>query len=167
MPFSKAQFAQFVTSLPDGTSEDDIITAAKNHAKQFLNAVTSPLTTAPSEWANSAADKIDQPSLTRSPLAARLNGFVAGATQGLGNVASNMTSPLSIALSLVGAAPEAGAARSAIAGGDAAASSLPATAVNLGPEFTAVGAEPAYAAPTYPDPLQAAYQRVLANKGRR
>jgi|SRR5215471_4476018 len=65
------------------------------------HAISDPLTDAPSRFAKSVADYIDQPvnadDSYLSGLRARAKGFAAGATEGLGNIASSLTSPLSLA----------------------------------------------------------------------
>ncbi len=65
-------------------------------SQSWVDAFTNPLTTAPSRVANTVADKIDAPSLNRSPLQAMIQGGLAGMTQGAGNVMSDMTSPANI-----------------------------------------------------------------------
>jgi hypothetical protein len=67
------------------------------------HAISDPLTDIPSRIAKSVGDYIDSPSLTRSPMAARVQGFGAGALQGLGDVISGMTSPINIATMGAGA----------------------------------------------------------------
>jgi len=63
---------------------------------KIWHAMSDPLTDAPSRAANLIANKIDVPSLGRSPMLARIQGALAGATQGAGDVASSLTSPLNI-----------------------------------------------------------------------
>lgn len=63
--------------------------------------ISVPLTDAPSRWATSIADSIDMPSLERSPLMARAQGFGAGALQGLGDLVSGLTSPINLATTLL------------------------------------------------------------------
>lgn len=67
----------------------------------FLNrawhAISDPLTDAPSRFAKSVGDMIDAPSLDRSPTMARIQGFGAGALQGIGDLVSGLTSPIGIA----------------------------------------------------------------------
>ena len=60
-------------------------------------AISEPLTDLPSKFASSVADYIDAPSLERSPMMARIQGFGAGAIQGLGDIASSLTSPINLA----------------------------------------------------------------------
>lgn len=76
------------------------------------HAVSDPLTDAPSRFAKSIGDYIDQPSLATSPTgeggigdylrerAAMVKGFGAGAMQGVGDLVSGFTSPLNIATTL-------------------------------------------------------------------
>lgn len=61
------------------------------------DAISQPLTTLPSEFADTIANYIDQPSLERSPLRAQIEGFGAGAMEGLGDVISGFTSPIDLA----------------------------------------------------------------------
>lgn len=60
--------------------------------------VSAPLTDAPSRWASSVADYIDNPSLERRhPMAS----FGAGALQGIGDLVSGLTSPINLATTLL------------------------------------------------------------------
>jgi hypothetical protein len=61
------------------------------------HAISEPLTDAPSRVGNRFADSVDSPSLNRSPTMASIEGFGAGALQGIGNLLSGLTSPLNIA----------------------------------------------------------------------
>jgi hypothetical protein len=61
------------------------------------DAISQPLTTLPSEFADTIANYIDRPSLERSPLRAQIEGFGAGAIEGLGDVISGFTSPIDLA----------------------------------------------------------------------
>lgn len=79
----------------------------------------TPLTDAPSRFAKKVADRIDQPRMPSrtfdegsflgnyedfaNKLTSQIRGGLAGSVQGLGNLASDMTSPMSIASSLAGA----------------------------------------------------------------
>lgn len=65
------------------------------------HAISDPLTDAPSRFAKSIGDYIDQP-VNRddsylSGVAARAKGFTAGALEGVGNLVSGLTSPISLA----------------------------------------------------------------------
>jgi hypothetical protein len=62
------------------------------------DAISQPLTTLPSEFADTIANYIDRPSLERSPLRAQIEGFGAGAVEGLGDVISGLTSPIDLAI---------------------------------------------------------------------
>jgi len=81
----------------------------------LLGRLTQPLTTAPSRIAGGIAEYIDQPSLERSPMRARIQGFGAGALEGLGDLISGLTSPLDLAL-LATTGGAAGAARKGLTG---------------------------------------------------
>lgn len=59
--------------------------------------LNKPLLEFPSKAGRWIADKIDAPDLDTSPGLASLKGFAAGATEGLGDVLSSMTSPLELA----------------------------------------------------------------------
>lgn len=65
--------------------------------ESMWDAISQPLTTLPSEFASGIANMIDQPSLERSPLRAQIEGFGAGAIEGLGDVISGLTSPIDLA----------------------------------------------------------------------
>lgn len=93
-----------VTDLINGTTSEPVSKPeVKNEPKvesgflsKVWNTLSSPLTNIPSDVANYLADKIDIPSLERSPLAARAQGFIAGAGQGIGNIATSLTSPIDL-----------------------------------------------------------------------
>lgn len=59
--------------------------------------LSTPLWEGPSRFAGEVAESIDQPSLERSPMMARLQGFGAGALQGIGDLVSGLTSPINLA----------------------------------------------------------------------
>lgn len=65
--------------------------------RRLWDATSEPLTKLPSEFARTISSHIDQPSNEDesylSGLKARAKGFLAGATEGLGDLASSMTSP--------------------------------------------------------------------------
>lgn len=119
---SKAQFAALVESMP-GASEEEILKAAQAKEQSLFgkvkDAVTQPLTDAPSRAARQLADEIDKPTsrsefeVINIPGVGPINpkGFVAGAVQGAGDVASSLTSPLNLALTALGFGSEAAAAR--------------------------------------------------------
>lgn len=127
----------------------------------------------PEQPVNDLANRIDHPSLDRSPMMARLQGFGAGALQGL----RNQTSPANLAGLAANFIPGGGAvakaakfAPKAIEGLEAA---LPAGRAlgELMPEFAAVGGEGAYnmgreAVKHAADPLEAVYRNILAKGGR-
>jgi hypothetical protein len=118
---SKSQFAALMRDNPDATEDDILKLAAEKEATPHQSGqstlgkvwewANAPLTDAPSRVAKAAADKIDSPSLDRDPLTAKLEGFKAGAVQGLGDVASSLTSPLNAGLTLLGLGGEAAGAR--------------------------------------------------------
>jgi hypothetical protein len=119
MPLSKSDFAALVREMPDA-SDDEILAEAKRRdsgsssagpSKSLWERANEPLTDAPSKAAAKLADAIDQPSLERSPLKAKLQGFVAGATKGAGDVVSSLTSPLNLGLTALGLGGEAAGAK--------------------------------------------------------
>ena len=67
----------------------------------ILGKLTEPMWEGPSRLGASIANSLDAPSLERSPLRAQFEGFTAGATEGLGDLASGLTSPLDMALMLL------------------------------------------------------------------
>lgn len=81
--------------------------------RSFWNDINTPLIPQISELGNFIADGIDRPTLpmTPYPWANEINamgkGFLAGATQGVGDTAAWMTSPLGIASSVAGPAASA------------------------------------------------------------
>lgn len=88
--------------------------------------LNTPLTDAPSRFASSIASNMDAPALATSPTgkggiqdflmksAAQARGFGAGVTEGIGNFASEMTSPINLA-STVLSAGSGGAAKMGLA----------------------------------------------------
>lgn len=68
---------------------------------RFWDYINTPIVTAPSEIAREAADYIDSPSLERSPTRARIEGFGAGALEGLGDFISSLTTPANVGLSIL------------------------------------------------------------------
>ena len=118
---------------------------AKPEDTGLLGKLTQPLTTAPSRFAESIASSIDEPALERSPMAARVRGFGAGAIQGIGDLVSGMTSPLDLGLMLTG-----GSAISAAKKGLTGAARGLRTATRVG--GGAVGLEGAHRVATAEDP---------------
>jgi hypothetical protein len=90
-----------VNDWEDDTRPTLTVPAAPTQQPSMLggiwDAISQPLTTLPSEFASGLADYIDRPSLERSPLRAQIEGFGAGALQGLGDVISGFTSPIDLA----------------------------------------------------------------------
>lgn len=126
---------------------------------------TQPLVPQIAEGWNNVANVIDDPNSGSSnvPLA-RARGAVAGMAQGLGNVAAGATSPLGLLSLLAGSTgldklTTAARAAKAAQAAEGVMPSLPA-------EFTAVGAEPPYVRPTYPNSMESAYQALLKRGGR-
>src|SRR5678809_1125944 len=78
------------TVKPQAQPEQGILSRA-------WHAISDPLTDAPSRFASSVADSLDAPNLNRSPMAARIQGFVGGALQGIGDLVSGLTSPINLA----------------------------------------------------------------------
>jgi hypothetical protein len=118
MPLSKAQFAALVREMP-GATDNEILAEARRHEQgdpesllsKIWEKVNTPLTDLPSRVAGKLADKIDQRSLDENPFMAKVKGFFAGATQGAGDVASSLSSPLNLALTAAGGAGELAAAK--------------------------------------------------------
>ncbi len=75
------------------------------------HAISDPLTDAPSRFANSVADYIDQPSTNRGETSAYLHGLVGGSIKGIGDVASGLTSPINLATMLATGGESAAAER--------------------------------------------------------
>ena len=129
---SKLEFATLVRSMP-GASEEEIFAAAEQKEAesyeqspeqapaapeqsmlgQAWDFVRTPLTDAPSRYLGDLAEKLDRPSADGRPVHP-LASFGAGAVKGVGDLASQMTSPLDLALSLVGFGGHAAGARGAL-----------------------------------------------------
>lgn len=111
-PANEVSSEQLVSEAKSSLSKADKITSQektksepekpKSVFKKAWDFATTPLTDVPSQFARRAAESIDQPSVSRSPTRARLEGFGAGAIEGVGNLISGETAPLSIALSALG-----------------------------------------------------------------
>lgn len=121
---SEKQFAEVMRELGPGASEEQILAAAKERERSLfgkaLDWATTPLTTKPAELAAAAGDRIDTRRESDSastgltlpewmPLVGgtELNkgfakGLAAGALEGAGNVTSQLTSPLDLALTALG-----------------------------------------------------------------
>jgi hypothetical protein len=100
-------------------TQEEILTLykEKNPAKKSLwERVKAPLTDAPSRWGKAASDYITTPSADESPTMARVKGFLGGATEGVGDLATQMTSPLDIAATVTGL----GAVRRGVTGANTA-----------------------------------------------
>jgi hypothetical protein len=69
--------------------------------RSITSYVMDPLTEAPTKWGQAASDVITQPKLDTSVPMAMAKGFVGGATEGLGKVASSLTSPFNVAMTLL------------------------------------------------------------------
>lgn len=120
-----------------------------DYLRQAYNAATTPLV--PKSWVDPVADAIDSPSLERRPWQANVEGFEAGALEGL----RGLTSPVSLASFAVPALRAARLGRGIIGAGEAAGEAMGAARAPAGafaPELTAVGDEGVYNAmrPTAP-----------------
>lgn len=84
----------------------------KGWLRKAWDAISTPLTEKPKEVGQGVSDYITEPSLATSPTGqggihdylagvnARMKGFYGGAAEGVGNVVSDLTSPLNLALTL-------------------------------------------------------------------
>lgn len=102
-------------NVPDiePTIQQPVINQPEIQQPSLWQRISEPLTDAPSRWASSVANTIDEPSLFTSPTgqggigdyfagaAARAKGFGAGALQGIGDLVSGLTSPINIATTLL------------------------------------------------------------------
>ena len=70
-------------------------------AKKVWDFANKPLTDLPSQVAGDVANRIDSPSLDRGRFAAQVEGFLGGATQGIGDTMSSFTSPINLAAMLL------------------------------------------------------------------
>ena len=107
---------QDVSEPNTSVTQPTTTTEAPVEQPSFLNkawhTISDPITDLPSRFAKSIGDYIDQPALATSPTGeggfhdylagvnARMKGFGAGALQGLGDIATNFTSPLNLATTL-------------------------------------------------------------------
>lgn len=88
--------------LEDFDSNEELIDFDTNEISQkkdepsLWSKLNTPLIDIPSRVASQAADIIDKPSLNRSVGRAQLEGFTAGATEGIGDLISDTTTPLSL-----------------------------------------------------------------------
>jgi hypothetical protein len=138
----------------------------------LLKRAITPLTTAPTDLANKRAMEMTNPTLGESRAHAMANGFGAGALQGIGKIASGMTSPFGLATLAAGPVLK-GAGLLPGAAADLVGAAAPAaeTLGEVSPEFTAVGGEGMFnmgrgALSQATDPAESAYQAILARGGR-
>ena len=144
---TEKEFAEIVRRLGPSATQEEVYAAADNAeaakreaSRGFLSHAAeqalTPLWTGPSRAASAAANAIDQRSLDETPLEASLKGLAAGVTQATGDVVSSMTSPLDIAMTLLGV----GASKTAAKGLLGASKALRAgeTAANAALEGTGV-----------------------------
>jgi hypothetical protein len=92
----------------DRDSQGNPIIDAVSHV---WHAANTPLIPKIAEAAHAIAAHIDTPTLDRSRLAAQIRGFLAGATEGAGDVASAFTSPVGLALTVAGLGSESAIVR--------------------------------------------------------
>lgn len=94
-------FDASANTVDDFQPDDEPVARNESIKKPSLwEQINTPLIDAPSRIAKDIADSIDKPQLNRSPIRARFEGFMGGATEGVGNLISEMTTPLSIGTSL-------------------------------------------------------------------
>lgn len=131
-----------------------------DYLKRAGSWATTPLL--PQEAIEPVQTAMTEPHLDENPILTRVKGFGAGALEGL----RGLTTPVDIASLAIGG-PEVSAARRASQLGTAA-ESLPALG-RVAAEFAPVGEEAAYnigrQLPKVADPMEAAYQNVLSNRG--
>lgn len=101
-------FAQFADPIPETTSAPvqnvtvtpPVETPVEESGNPIWNAVKwfadTPVTDFPSRVGNYLADKIDAPSLDRTPFDAQTRGLLAGITKGIGDAATGMFTPSNI-----------------------------------------------------------------------
>jgi len=87
-----------VVDTPSSTVKPPTVTTPEQPGmlSRAWHTLSDPLTDAPSRFAKGVADYIDSPSLNRSPTMARIKGFGAGAIEGIGDMASSLTSPINL-----------------------------------------------------------------------
>lgn len=85
-------------STPEPSTEES--TPKRGIIGRTWDKLNEPLTDLPSRVASRVADTIDAPSVDRSPFAAQVEGFLGGATEGLGDLLSGFTSPINLATTL-------------------------------------------------------------------
>lgn len=83
--------------------------AEKGWLSKAWSAVSDPLWEGPSRFAKQVSDSLTQHTADESMLGSMTRGFIGGATEGLGNVLSSLTSPLSLATLGTGGLEVAGA----------------------------------------------------------
>jgi hypothetical protein len=92
--------------------KDDQGNAVVRGASKAWNALNTPLLPEIADAAHAIAAHIDAPALDRSRTVAQIRGFLAGATEGAGNVAAGFTSPVGLALTLAGLSGDSAIIRS-------------------------------------------------------
>jgi hypothetical protein len=139
-----------------------------NFMSELMRRANQPLLPQIGEGWDNIADLINNPDSGSSNVPLQtVKGGLAGMAHGVGQVASEATSPLGIIAML------AGAKLGGSSGGGGGLSQLGKYAEaakgikpNLPPEFTPVGDEPQRMAHMFMDPVEAAYGRLLARGGR-
>lgn len=91
-------------TTPEPVVDTPVVPEDKGWLRKGWDAISEPITDLPSRFARQVSDYIDQP-VSRddtylSGVLARGKGFVAGATEGIGDAVSGLTSPLNLATAI-------------------------------------------------------------------
>lgn len=87
-----------LTDLPDSDESDQ---TKPSLLSRGWKAISEPLTDYPSRFMKSVGSSLDEPTLDRSVPMAQIRGFGRGALEGIGDLASGLTSPVNIATTLL------------------------------------------------------------------
>lgn len=101
--------------LPDSFETIQDENESPGFFSQVWRALSSPLTTAPSQLASEINRRVEQETGTHLGNESWGQGFTRGALQGIGNLASSFTSPINLALGVAGLG-ESAAAKSVLGG---------------------------------------------------
>lgn len=94
--------AEATPNFRSSNEKDEQGNALVRGASNLWETLNTPLLPQIADAAHAIAKHIDAPALDRSETMAKVRGFLAGSTEGAGNVLAGFTSPIGIALSLAG-----------------------------------------------------------------
>jgi hypothetical protein len=138
-----------------------------NFMSELMRRANQPLLPQIGEGWDNIADLINNPDSGSSNVPLQtVKGGLAGMAHGLGQVATEATSPLGIIAMMAGAKLGGSSGGGGLSQLGKYAEAAKGIKPNLPPEFTPVGDEPQRMMSMFADPVEAAYGRMLARGGR-